>query len=145
LIKLSDYLEKKNIICSTSSDVKQAVNTLVSDILKENDENCSLTEVRKEFSDLITIDLNNGFLISHSRLEKLKDIHIGLITFGKSVKYNKKDVKAVFCILVPQSKHRAYLSILAHISRLFSRPKAKEIFSCENVDKIAEFVREMEG
>ena len=145
MIRLSDFIKKENILCSLSNDLRDSVNTVINSMLKDEGVNCSLYNSDDKFSDLITIDLNNGFLISHSRIDELKDIHVGLITFEKKTYYEKKEVKAVFCILVPENNHRAYLSILAHISRLFSRPKAEEIFSCDNIDKIVEFVKEMEG
>jgi len=145
LIKLSDYIRKENIVCSLGSDLRVSVNTLITSMIKDREPECSLNDFEDKFSDLITIDLKNGFLISHSRRNDLKNIHVGLITFEKKTYYKKMQVKAVFCILVPNNMNRAYLSILAHISRLFSRPKAEEIFSCDNVDKIIDFVKEMEG
>lgn len=147
MARLSEYINIESIVCSISRDPDEILNSLVEITLKE--ETGFVDKAKKYLKDkevIITLDLGNGFAISHGRIDGLEDIHIGVAVLSEKISFEKnKDIRAIFCILVPPAKHRTYLSLLAHISRLFSHSEAQDIFTCDNSQNIISFIQKIEA
>jgi mannitol/fructose-specific phosphotransferase system IIA component (Ntr-type) len=147
MARLSEYVKKEKIVCTISKDPDEILNSLVEITLREEDELIEQAKRHLKNKDvIITLDLGNGFAISHGRIKGLKEISIGVCLLSESISFEKnKDIRAIFCILVPPEKHRSYLSLLAHISRLFSHKEAQDIFRCNNSENIISFISRIEA
>ncbi|MCK9225821.1 MAG: PTS sugar transporter subunit IIA [Candidatus Muirbacterium halophilum] len=147
MAKLSDYVKKDKIVCTISKDPEEILNSLVEITLKDDKDLVEQAKNHLKNKDvIITLDLGNGFAISHGRIKGLKKIRIGVAVISDSISFEKnKNIRAIFCILVPPEKHRIYLSLLAHISRLFLHKEAQDIFSCNNSQNIISFISKIEA
>ncbi|MGM0607959.1 MAG: PTS sugar transporter subunit IIA [Candidatus Muiribacteriota bacterium] len=143
MARLIKYLKPEKIICVLSGKKEEILGELIDKTLYDKSE--EIRETARDFLfnkfEIITMNLGNGFGITHGRMEGLDDINIGVSILKKPLKLGDKEpIRAIFCILVPPKKQRVYLSLLAQISRLFSHVESQCIFNCEKPHKIIEYV-----
>lgn len=144
MISLLDYLTKDKILCNINGDykdiLKEIINTTLNNYSEKTKEKAINTLFKRE--NYGSTNIGQGFAIEHGRIDNLDKINVGLALLKN--KYSGLaggPIEVVICIIVPTNKNRVYLSLLAHISRVLSHPEAKEIFKCENADKIIEFIK----
>jgi mannitol/fructose-specific phosphotransferase system IIA component (Ntr-type) len=142
--KLMSYIKLDKILCSVIGNKDDILNNLIIHTLNNYPDEViqKAKELLSRKTEIITMNLGNGFAIAHGRMKELQDINIGISILKEPMKIDNKDtIMAVFCILVPPEEGRRYLSLLAQISRLFSPKEAQELFKCSRAEEIVDFVQ----
>jgi len=92
------------------------------------------------------INIGKGFGITHTRTEKVDNIEVAVGLFRDEVKIiGKESLHTLFCIIIPPSQSRIYLSFIAHLSRLLSSPRAREIFKSASPENVLQFIQKAES
>ncbi len=87
--------------------------------------------------------LDRGFALTHSRIAEGEEILLSVGLFGEPRPFGRCGaVHTIFCALIPESRSRDYLSLLARLSRLLTAPGAEAAFRSGAPETVGRFVRE---
>jgi mannitol/fructose-specific phosphotransferase system IIA component (Ntr-type) len=147
MVKLLSYLSEDDILEFPHFNEKKVNKALIEHCLKGFDKEFhkkafGMLKLKKNGKNL---NLTRGFALTHIRLDAVDDIKIAIgIIDEREKKLRINPIKALFCVVIPEDKCQAYLSLMAHISRLLSEKEAGEVFRPGNKKGIIEFIRQFE-
>ncbi len=148
MIKLLSYLKEDNILEFSGSKEAEVLKTLFKQCLKEHDDKiqAKAMEILAAKKNNKCLNLNKIFALTHIRIDEINDIKVAVGVFSKPAKIGRsKNVRALFCIAIPAGKCQAYLSFIAHLTRLLSEKEAEKTFRIGNKKGILEFIRQFEN
>ncbi len=148
MINLLDYVTPDRIISVNSDKRLEILKQLIAVTLQEEPQHLHDT-VFNEITTLSRkkeISLGEGFGLAHARIDSDGPIRFGAALLGRTIKYRKGDrVHTIFCLVVPDTKSRMYLSLMARLTRMLASPDAPKVFRNADPEEIMEFVRAFEG
>lgn len=145
MINLADYLRRDRLITPGPAAHDVIVRALLDACLRDA---ADLSEaVRAETlagaHRMSEQALAPGFAIVHARMAEGADIRMAAALFGAPRPFGRCGAAhTVFCALIPPTKSREYLSLLARLSRLLTAPGAEAAFRSGDPEAVAQFVRE---
>lgn len=87
--------------------------------------------------------LDGGFALTHARIAEGDEILLSVGLLGAPRPFGRGGLAhTVICALIPESRSREYLSLLARLSRLLTAPGAETAFRSADPETVARFVRE---
>ncbi len=148
MVKLLSYLRENNILEFSGCKEAEVLETLFKQCLKGHND-----KTQAKAMDILAVKKNNKclnlnkiFALTHIRLDEINDIEVAVGVFSKTAKIGRsKNVKALFCMAIPADRCQAYLSLIAHLTRLLSEKEAEKVFRVGNKKGIMEFIRQFEN
>lgn len=141
---LLDYISEEKLLRIGARKREEILRTLIDGTLKDEDAQPLREAVFREIttrSRKKEIYLGNGFGLSHARVDAEGPIHVGIGLFGEMVKYRLSDpIHTLLCLVVPDSKSRVYLSLMARLSRMLAGPDASAVFRDGDNQAIMAFI-----
>ena len=135
MIDLRDYLTEESIIALPEAPYGVLLQMMVDHCLHD----CPLELRMAVMKDIRLkrrggfpqeVNLGDGFGLVHARMEAVQKIHFSVGILEKPKKLMQGDkVQSVFCIVLPQSESRLYLSILAKLGRMLQHPEVAAAFA----------------
>jgi len=148
MIDLLSYINEDSIIEleSDKTDLNNIVlydaclNDLSDEIIKDFRSRSKSIKKQK------TIQICSGFTLLHLRLAIIDKIRLVVGIPPHPLRNGKNQrIHAIFCIIIPDTKSRTYLSLMAHLVRLLSQPDAKQIFRPGNKKQIVKYIKTFEA
>jgi mannitol/fructose-specific phosphotransferase system IIA component (Ntr-type) len=148
MISLLEHVPEQHIVALVETKREDIIHRLVEHALPGETE-----AMRKQifrditaFSRKKEVAMGNGFILAHTRTEKITDIAMSIGLLAEEVKYRRGEIAhTVICIVVPDSMSRAYLSLMARLARLLSQPDAKDVFRSQDPVAVRELIRRFEN
>ncbi len=145
MIRLLNYINKNNIVELETTKTDIYARQLIENCLGDKDANVqqeALSQFKTKYKEL---NLTKGFSLIHLRIDSIQKIRLSVGIFPEPKKITKNEyVNAVFCIVIPDTKCRTYLSLMAHLTRLLSKNNAGDLFHSNNKEGIVRFIRDFE-
>jgi mannitol/fructose-specific phosphotransferase system IIA component (Ntr-type) len=129
--KLQDYIPVERIVPIESVRREEILQRLIATALPSTSQelrdsvyrDITALSRRKELS------MGSGFFLVHTRTSEVTEIGVSVGLLAREIRYRRGEpAHTVFCIIVPDSMSRTYLSMMARLSRMLSRTDAREIF-----------------
>lgn len=147
MIKLLEYINENNIVELNSTKTDKYPQQLIDTCLTDKEtgiRNEAITQFRTKYKKK-ALNLTKGFSLIHLRIDSIDRIRLSVGIFPEPKKIAKnRSVNAVFCIVIPDTNCRTYLSLMAHLTRLLSKKDACKVFRPGNKKGIVNFIREFE-
>lgn len=149
MIKIADYLDRRNVIFLNVETREEALQQLV-DVLDKNGKLKDKEEFFQavcEREKIVSTGIGMGVAIPHAKLSSYNDFFIVLGILKKGVNWDAIDgapVRLVFLIGGPDDKQTEYLQILSGLTyAVKDEEKRKRIISLEHVDDIIRQFKEI--
>lgn len=147
MIELLSYITEDNIVELDSRKYDEYTPVLIRQCLSDFpvSEQESIIASVKHINKKKDLNLTKGFALLHFRLDTIPGIRLSVGILPPPEKEGKTETAcAVFCIIIPDAQCRTYLSLMAHLTRLLSKPGAKMLFHKGNKKEIVEFIHDFE-
>ncbi len=134
MINLLQYFTRKSILPLTDIPYHQVMSYLISHCLADypshiQEEALTTIQSKSRTRSPQDINLGRGFALIHAKVDKVDHIHlvVGILPKAKKLLKGEK-VQSLFCIIIPSSESRIYLSMLARLGRMLRDPEAAKAF-----------------
>ena len=148
VISLLDHLSAETMIPVPQKRHDEILRLLLEHSLRDYSPQ-TREEVLEQLSDSSSgqeVNLGRGFALSHVRLDSVRDIHIAVGLLPKSVRaFKGEPVNTVFCVVLPNTKSRIYLSFMARLTRFLATDHAITAFESGDVAAIEDAIRRFEA
>jgi mannitol/fructose-specific phosphotransferase system IIA component (Ntr-type) len=133
MIDLRDYVKPNLIIKLEPGPFSQIVDILISACAQDSSlYKEALASVLASTKSGVSqeINLGKGFALIHARSSQCQTIKFTLGLLPSSKPYMKGEaVQFLFCIILPDSESRQYLSLLARLGRLLNQEDSSSVFA----------------
>lgn len=120
MIELENYFTPENVISISSTDSNEILNDLIQTALREltDDQRTVIGEIIRNRKQIQEINIGKGIALAHERYDELEDLYLSVGLLEGPVRYGKgPPVRMVLCVLLPNTKSREYLSLMARFTR----------------------------
>ncbi len=127
MLDLRRYFTGANVRLLTSSESGEILRELLDLALRELPENdrASVEHIIRDRKQIQEINIGKGIALAHERYDELEELYVSIGLLKQPVRYQKgAPVQMVLCVLLPNSKSREYLSMMAKFTRFL---ETKEI------------------
>ncbi len=148
MISLVETIPADRLIDLDVNDHRQVLETLIAAALPEASDRCRSLALQGILSKNSAgeIQLGKGFALCHARLDSIRDIELAVGLFGRPTHFLKGDpVHTVFLILIPTNKSRAYMTLMARLSRFLLEPDIEAVFQQGDHARILEELRRFDA
>lgn len=147
MVKLLSYLSEADIVEFSGHNENEILQILFGICLKNqsNDVKDKVMNILAAKKNGKCITLSKNIAFTHIRLDDVEDIKVAVGIIKKGMKINKSaPLKVLFCMVIPADRCKAYLSLIAHLTRLLSDKRAEEVFLTGDKKKIISLIEEFE-
>ncbi len=150
-MKLSDLINKNNIILELKGKTKQATLHETCDVFALNNKLDSklLFDILIERERLGSTGIGDGIAIPHGKSSDINQMIIGFARSSKGVDFQSIDDKPVhlfFILIIPETSTGLHLRILASISKLLQKKTIRELlFNAKTEEEIINIIRQDES
>lgn len=150
-MKLSDLINKNNIILELKAKTKQATLHETCDVFASNNKLDSklLFDILIERERLGSTGIGDGIAIPHGKSPDIDQMIIGFARSSKGVDFQSIDDKPVhlfFILIIPETSTGLHLRILASISKLLQKKTIRELlFNAKTEGEIINIIRQDES
>ena len=129
MVDLRTYFTNANVTLLQSTDSSEILRSLLRTALRDlpEEERTAVEETIRERKPIQEINIGKGIALAHERYDELKQMHISLGLLSRPVRYQRgSPVQIVLCVLLPNSKSREYLSMMAKFTRFLEARDLEE-------------------
>lgn len=129
MLDLRTYFTSANVLSLSQTDSGAILHTLIQSALRDLPEpkREGIEEIIRERKPIQEIHLGKGIALAHERYDELDDMHVSLGLLSNPVRYQKGNpVQMILCVLLPNSKSREYLSMMAKFSRFLETREVED-------------------
>ncbi len=142
MIEILSLIDKKDIIEISSSNPSEVRSLLFNHCLRNEKQAYCIIASKKNKEILLSPEI----ALLHIRHDEVNSIKMAVGLFReKAYRVNGSEVKSLICIIIPSKKSQSYLSLMAHLSRLFHEENAREVFAKGSADDIMNLIKQFEG
>lgn len=148
MISLLEHVPEQHIVTLPETKREDIIHRLIASALPGESEVLHKQIFRDitSFSRKKEVPMGSGFILAHTRTDKITDIAMSIGLLSEEIKYRRGEMAhTVICIVVPDSMSRAYLSLMARLARLLSQPDAQDVFRSQDPVAVRELIRRFEN